>query len=142
LPWIFWAYERTRDPTLPLYRAAIGLGLAWTWLALTGTQWMLLLLVPFLVYVVLREAATLLAGRSDGLSFWPAFRRLALTSLVAGLVLSGLTLFYYVPSLREANLLWSSRYIEAYPASSRWYISWRILLQILLQRWQPGFAPW
>jgi hypothetical protein len=141
LPWIYEAYERTRDPTVNLRRAALLLGLAWAWLALTGTQWFLLLLIPFAFYVILREGATWLAARREGARLGPIVGRLVYTGLLAGLALVGLTLFYYWPSLREANLLWSSRYIEAYPASSRWSISWRVLLDILLRRWQPGFAP-
>ncbi len=141
LPWIFWTYERTRDPRANPLRATIWLGLAWAWLAITGTQWFLLLIIPFLLYVILREGTTWLAARQDGEPLGPIVGRLIYTGLLGGLVLVGLTLFYYGPSLREANLLWSSRYIEAYPASSRWSIPWQVLLQILLRRWQPGFAP-
>ncbi|MBC7236983.1 MAG: hypothetical protein H5T69_14170, partial [Chloroflexi bacterium] len=153
LPWVFWAYERAQDHCSEhgasslkhrMGSPAINWGLALTWIALTGPQWFLLLLSPLALYILLREGISWVQERlqAGSAAFAPHLRALGLDMLIAGSVVIGLSLFYYLPVLVEQDQLWSSHYVRVYPGVSRWSVSWPLLLRILLRRWAPTFQPY
>lgn len=140
LPWVIWAYERTRVALRGRIRAAVGWGVALAWVALTATQWLILLVTPLALYIFLRESCEAVSARS-----WTgsaqALKRVVLTSLIAGAVCVGLSLFYYLPSVVERHELWLNTYASAYPGTARWIVPWSLVLRILGRRWLPGFEP-
>ena len=140
LPWAFSTYERMRRSQGSPLRPAIIWALPLAWIALTGTQWLLLLFTPLALYVILREGCAWLNDTQRARQTW-SIKRMLLTTSITAVSLIALTLFYYLPSLLEKDLLWSAHYFQAYPATSRWSVPWSLLLKILVRRWTPGFDP-
>jgi len=138
LPWAFWAYERSRHAPAPTTRPALVLGLVFAWLALTGTQLALLLPIPLLTYVLLREALDWHAG-GGGRAIRPRLGHLCAIGGIAGGAAGLLALFYFLPLMLEKDWLSVARYTSASTTVSRWPVSPSLLLEILVNRWLPGF---